>query len=156
MNLLWDFSICGVPHWGAAACLPLPVCPPKLPHPQFCLCLSCSWFWWLVLAFCSSRATMCNKEMYCLPLPQSEKQRPWNILWPGVLWTGSVTSACASLWSLLSDLCPTDKACSQLWSHLKALTGWCAKCFASAERAWRRVESCENPSGSNLISSPGA
>lgn len=31
------------------------------------------------------------------------------------------------------------EAGSHSWSHVKVLTGLCAKCFASAERTWRRV-----------------
>lgn len=149
-NLLWDFSICGVPYLDVATGLALPACPPPLPA---LLILQLVWVTCLGLLF--SRATMCNKES-AASLYHRVRHEGLGVLWPG-----SGTATCAILWSLLSDLSShtegdTDKACSQLWSHLKALAGWCAKCFASAEGAWRRVESCQNPSGSNLISSPGA
>lgn len=120
---------------------------------------SCSWFQWLVQALCSaSRATRWN---VCVPFP-SKKLKLWNVLCPRVQRAGSATATVyAIFWSLLLDLSlhregDTYKARSHSHSHLKGLTGLCAKRFASAERAWRGVESCENPGGSNLISSPGA
>lgn len=151
---------------GSSAFAWLPTWMWLLPCPSFsllCFCLSYSWFRWFVQVQCSaSRATTWNQssniERCCLPLSPSEKPRPWNILYPGVLWAGSETATVyAILWSLLSDLSPHRGGDTHIANLIwRSLPGLCAKCFASVEKAWRAVESCENPSGSNLISIPEA
>ena len=146
------FSIYSAPHLDVATSLAL--------LPLICLCSSCSQCKWLVWTLNSAcRAAVWNRsnntERGCHPRVRSQGLGPASC---GLDERQQLPMLLRSLPAVLSHHSEGDnyEASSHSWSHVKVLTGPCAKCFASAERTWRRVESCENPGGSNLISNTGA